>query len=169
MDIEIKRSRRRRKTVEIRLKGEKIEVLAPSDISERELEVYITKFKSRVEKRSSRDTSQLEQRASYLNKKYFGGSISWRSITYSDRMEKRYGSCTPSTGEIRISSRLKQMPRWVEDYVIVHELAHMIEPNHGARFRSLLNKYPLAERARGFLMAMDRCRNSNINSREERG
>ncbi|MGB9902022.1 M48 family metallopeptidase [Methanothrix sp.] len=158
MDVEIRRSKRRQKTIEIRLKGDRIEVLAPDDISDKDLDAHIARFRSRVERRRSRDDSHLEQRATQLNMKYLGGAVSWKSISYSDRMEKRYGSCTPSDGTIRISSRLRSMPVWVEDYVIVHELAHMIEPNHGPRFRSLVNRYPLAERARGFLMAMDMCR-----------
>ncbi|WP_369424778.1 M48 family metallopeptidase [Methanothrix sp.] len=164
MDVEIRRSKRRQKTIEIRLKGDRIEVLAPADIPDRDLEAHIARFRSRVERRRSRDDSHLEQRAMRLNMKYLGGAVSWKSISYSDRMDKRYGSCTPSEGTIRISSRLRGMPVWVEDYVIVHELAHMIEPNHGPRFRSLVNRYPLAERARGFLMAMDMCRRKTMQS-----
>jgi predicted metal-dependent hydrolase len=39
--------------------------------------------------------------------------------------------------------------------VIVHELAHLLEPNHGKRFKSLVHRYPLAERAIGFLIAIE--------------
>jgi predicted metal-dependent hydrolase len=41
----------------------------------------------------------------------------------------------------------------VLDYVIVHELAHLRYHGHGPRFRALVDRYPLAERARGFLIA----------------
>ena len=54
----------------------------------------------------------------------------------------RWGSCTIQTREIRISHRLKVAPGWVLDAVIVHELAHLIEANHSARFRQLENRYP---------------------------
>jgi predicted metal-dependent hydrolase len=46
------------------------------------------------------------------------------------------------------------MPKWVRDYVIMHEIAHLEEANHGARFWKLVNQYPLTERARGYLMAI---------------
>jgi hypothetical protein len=43
------------------------------------------------------------------------------------------------------------MPSWVLDYVILHELAHLIQPGHGGEFWSLLDSYPRTERARGYL------------------
>jgi hypothetical protein len=66
----------------------------------------------------------------------------------------QWGSCTPSTGEIRISNRLAAYPPWILDYVLVHELAHLVEANHSPAFNALVARYPLAERARGFLMAI---------------
>jgi hypothetical protein len=48
---------------------------------------------------------------------------------------------------------LASEPGWVLDYVIVHELAHLDVPRHGPAFWSIVNRYPRAERARGFLMA----------------
>ena len=63
----------------------------------------------------------------------------------------RWGSCTPSEGSIRLSHRLQGMPEYVVDYVLLHELAHLLVPGHGPRFWRLLEAYPRTERARGYL------------------
>jgi predicted metal-dependent hydrolase len=81
--------------------------------------------------------------------------LNWNSICYSSHQEHRRGSCSYYAKTIRISDRLAKYPQWVEDYVIVHELAHLLEPNHGQEFKALVRQYPLAERAIGFLMATE--------------
>jgi predicted metal-dependent hydrolase len=65
----------------------------------------------------------------------------------------RWGSCTPENGTIRISTRVASFPGWVLDSVILHELAHLVEPGHGKEFQAIIDRYPYAERARGFLIA----------------
>ena len=68
-------------------------------------------------------------------------------------MPSRWGSCTPATGSVRLATRLASFPDWVVDYVLVHELAHLSIPDHSPTFWSLVERYPLAERARGYLIA----------------
>ena len=158
-DVEIKviRSARRRKTISARMEDGIMVVRAPAHISERELNEAIEKLKARIQRhRQARELSDedLERRARELNRRYFDGKLRWNSIRWVTNQNKRFGSCTPSRGTIRISHRVGQMPRWVQDYVIVHELAHLLEPNHGPRFWALVNRYPRTERARGYLMAL---------------
>lgn len=155
--IEIVRSSNRSKTVSAELQNGVLVVRAPAKMSDTELQPVIDKLRRRLEKRV-RPTPQtdldLEKRAQALNRRYFNGRLHWQSIRYVENQTTLYGSCTPANGTIRISNRLATMPTWVRDYVIVHELAHLQEANHGPRFWKLVNRYALTERARGYLMAI---------------
>jgi predicted metal-dependent hydrolase len=149
--VEVVRSRRRRKTVQAREVDGVIRVYVPADLSRAEEDRWVAEMVRRIERRSAGREVDLEQRANALASRYRlprPASISW-----SERQAWRWGSCTPSTGTIRISSRLSHEPAWVLDYVIVHELAHLEAGPHDARFWSLVSRYPLTERARGFLIA----------------
>lgn len=157
MEIKITRSDRRAKTVSARMVGDTLEVSAPGHLSDAELKPIIEKLAARVERRARRselDDGQLEQIAQRLNRSHFGGSLAWSSIAWSAQQNKRYGSCTPADRTIRISHRLAEMPPFVLEYVVMHELAHLVEANHGPRFWRLVNRYPRTERARGYLMAV---------------
>ena len=156
MKVIVKRSNRRKKTIQARMVNGTMVVLAPARISDKELEKHISELRARLEIREiPRDDSGLDSRARFLNQRYFNGELSWESIQYSFRQERRHGSCTTTDRTIRISHRMAKMPRWVEDYVIIHELAHLIEPNHGKNFKALVRRYPLGERAIGFLIAKE--------------
>ena len=156
--VEVIRSSRRKKTISGRLVGDDVvEIRAPAGLSDEELQPYIEKLLNRFRKQKERkklSDEDLERRAGRLNKKYFGGKLRWSSITWSTNQSSVFGSCTPSTGAIRISHQLADAPSWVLDYVLMHELAHLLERNHGKRFWDLVHRYPLAERAMGYLMAM---------------
>ena len=67
------------------------------------------------------------------------------SVRWADNQLSRWGSCTPSDGTIRVSSRLAAFPRWVLDYVLVHELAHLVIFGHGPEFTAIVDRYPLAD------------------------
>ncbi len=108
----------------------------------------------RRERKKGLDDGSLERRAKEINRQYFGDRLRWQSIRWVANQNTRFGSCTPTQGTIRISDKVARMPAFVRDYVIVHELAHLVEPNHGPDFWKLVNQYPSTERARGYLMAI---------------
>jgi len=158
VEIRITRSKRRKKSVSARLVNGVLEIQAPSTATDAQLQPIIESLRSKLERKLARAQRQADQtlmaRAQELNRQYFGGRLKWTAIRYVSNQHKRFGSCTPEHGVIRLSDRLQDMPDWVRDYVIVHELAHLEEPNHSARFWQLVRRYPKTERAIGFLMAL---------------
>lgn len=151
LPVEIVTSRRRRKTVQASIVNGVIRVQAPASMPKRELDEHVQYLVARLERRYRSESVDLEARAQRLSKRFSLPNAS--SVVWADQ-RSQWGSCTPTTGEIRISNRLAAYPPWVLDYVLVHELAHLVEANHSPAFNALVNAYPLAERARGFLMAV---------------
>lgn len=156
MEVQVIRSPRRKKTVAARIAGDVLQVRAPVGLSDDELNAIIAKLRARLEREHERrrtaDNKELAERFDTLNRRFFGGRLRVRRLCYVTNQERRFGSCSPQQGVIRISHRVASMPGWVRDYVLVHEMAHLIEPNHSPRFWELVNRFPRAERARGFLI-----------------
>jgi predicted metal-dependent hydrolase len=155
--IRIVPSRRRRRTVSARLRSGVLELLVPSWMPTAERQQWAERMRARLERRIARSRpsdQRLMDRAQKLNDRHFGGRLQWRSIGYAD-MAHRWGSCTFTTGAIRIAKRAATLPEWVLDYLLVHELAHLEHSDHGLAFHEMENRYPLAERAKGYLMALD--------------
>lgn len=151
MEVEVVRSRRRRKTVQAQRVGDVLRVSVPAHLSAAEEERWVNEMLRRAERRQRPASQDLEARAKRLAIKF--GLARPAEIRWVDNQQSRWGSCTPDQGVIRISSKLAGEPGWVLDYVIVHELAHLHVGGHGKAFWRLVNRYPLAERARGFLIA----------------
>lgn len=157
MDVRIERSQRRVKTVSARVVDGVFVVRAPAHMSDTALAPVIAKLQADWQRRTTQkslDDVTLERRARELNREYFKGALKWQSIRWVTNQDKRFGSCTPSQGTIRLSHRIGSMPAFVRDYVLMHELAHLVEANHGPRFWQLVYQYPRTERARGYLMAV---------------
>jgi predicted metal-dependent hydrolase len=155
--IRVVASPRRRRTVHARLNGGVLELRVPQAMPEAERQRWAETMRQRIERqiRRSRPTEDaLQRRARNLNLRHFGGRLRWNSVSYAEQ-QFRWGSCTYTAGVIRISKRAARLPTWVLDYILVHELAHLEEAEHGPSFWELVNAYPLAERARGYLMAID--------------
>ena len=151
MKVEVVRSRRRRKTVQARQVGDVLRVSVPATLTRSEEEMWVSEMLRRVELRQSRGEIDLTERAQALSAKF--ALALPKEIRWVDNQRFRWGSCTPGDGTVRISSRLAKEPSWVLDYVIVHELAHLHVRGHGKAFWDLVDRYPLMERARGFLIA----------------
>jgi predicted metal-dependent hydrolase len=155
--IRIVASRRRRRTVAARLRSGVLELLVPDWMPRAERERWAEEMRQRLERRLHRarpSDDRLAERARLLNDRHFGGRLHWTSIAFAD-MSHLWGSCTFTTGAIRIAKRSASLPEWVIDYLVVHELAHLEHSDHGPAFHELENRYPLTERARGYLMAID--------------
>ena len=155
-ETRVVRSSRRRKTVSARVEDGVLIVQVPSRISEKEAQGWVDRMKRRMASRLERDAlnshEDLQRRALRLSQRYFDAPLHFESIEYVTNQRSKYGSCSPGSRRIRISHRLASMPSFVLEYIIVHELAHLVEPNHGERFWELVRRYPLTERAIGFLM-----------------
>jgi hypothetical protein len=157
MEIKIVRSKKRVKTISARAVNGVFVVQAPARMSDADLQPVIQQLMDRWQRREQKkllDDDLLDRQARDLNRRYFGGRLRWASIRWVSNQEARFGSCTPTHGTIRISQRVSQMPAFVRDYVIMHELAHLLEPNHGPGFWKLVDQFPKTERARGYLMAV---------------
>lgn len=158
-DIEVRRSARRRRTVSAYRENGRIVVLIPARFTRREEADWVARMVRDVETREERarrrgpaaSDAGLLERAGELNRRYLDGKAVPASIRWVDTMDSRWASCTTVDATIRMSSRLREMPAWVVDYVILHELSHLLVPGHGADFWTLVSRYPRSERARGFL------------------
>jgi len=155
--VEVVRSHRRRKTVQASQHGDTVRVYVPASLTAADEARWIDEMLARMERRERRERAgaeiDLTDRALALSARHFDGRLVPSSIRWVANMRDRYGSCTPVDGTIRISDTLASMPGWVLDYVIVHELVHLVEAAHDNRFWALVARYPRAERARGFLLA----------------
>ena len=151
MPVEVVRSHRRRKTVQAVVVDGVIRVHVPARMSRADEDVYVAELVERLERRYRSEHIDVDVRARVLARRFDLPEPS--RVRWSDTQRKRWGSCTTDTGEIRVSTRLADFPSWVLDYVLVHELAHLVVPDHSEEFRGLVDRYPKAERARGFLIA----------------
>jgi predicted metal-dependent hydrolase len=153
--VEIRRSTRRRRTVSAYREGDRSIVLVPAGLPAKEEERLVARLLARLdakdERRAAPSDDHLLRRANELSRRYLGGRPRPATVRWSTAQRRRWGSCTSVDRSIRVSTRLADMPGWVLDYVLVHELAHLLEPNHSPRFWAEVARFPMAERARGFL------------------
>jgi predicted metal-dependent hydrolase len=155
--VEVRRSQRRRRTVSAYRDGERVVVLIPDRFSRAEETEWVERMLARLvarEERVQRSDDELLTRARRLIGRYLADHTDCAvpaGVRWVTNQNGRWGSCTPDDATIRISHRIQEMPDWVIDYVLLHELAHLVVPSHSAPFWELVNRFPKAERARGYL------------------
>ncbi len=157
--VEVIRSARRTRTVQARLVGDTVEVRIPARMSAAEEEKAVADILAKLRRKSvasATSDDELQDRAEVLNARYLEGRARVGSIRWVSNQNTRWGSCTPSTGAIRITDRLQKVPDYVLDAVILHELVHTFIPGHGREFWEWADRAPRAERAKGYLEAYQR-------------
>jgi predicted metal-dependent hydrolase len=154
--IEVVRSARRRKTISAEIVGDALVVSIPESMSRADEHEWVSKMSARMAERRRKDRLNadglLARKATELADLYVDG-VRPSSIAWVETQKSRWGSCSPEDGSIRLSLALADYPPWVRDYVIVHELAHLKVADHSDGFWDIVNRFPLTERARGFLIA----------------
>lgn len=152
--VEVRRSARRRRTVSAYRESGRTIVLIPARMSRAEERHWVSVMVRRLEQREQKirpSDSVLLERAQALSARYLGGRAEPASVRWVSNQSGRWGSCTVDDRSIRVSDRVRVMPGYVLDYVLLHELAHLLVPGHGPRFWAELASFPRLERARGFL------------------
>ncbi|MFI6443159.1 M48 family metallopeptidase [Kitasatospora sp. NPDC050543] len=152
--VEVRRSARRSRTVSAYREGDRTVVLIPARMSSAEEQRWVAQMLEKLAAQESRRVlgdDALAARARELSTSYLGGRARPDQVRWVTNQNSRWGSCTPSERTIRLSHRLQGMPEYVVDYVLLHELAHLLVPDHGPGFWALLESYPRTERARGYL------------------
>ena len=154
--VEVVRSSRRRKTITAEIVGEALVVSIPHSMSRADEHEWVAKMSLRMAERRRKERLNadglLARKASELADLYVDG-VRPACIEWVETQRSRWGSCSPDDGSIRLSLALADYPSWVRDYVIVHELAHLKVAEHSDSFWAIVNRFPLTERARGFLIA----------------
>ena len=159
--VEVRRSARRRRTVTAYREQGRTIVLIPAAFSPAEERRWVAQMVAKLQTREERrrkslgGDEDLMARARALSEAHLDGLAEPAAVRWVDNQNRRWGSCTPADRTIRLSSRLRAMPEYVVDYVLVHELVHLLEPGHNEHFWSLVARYPRAERARGFLEGIE--------------
>ncbi|MHA7281632.1 M48 metallopeptidase family protein [Arthrobacter sp. TMS2-4] len=159
LPVEVRRSARRKRTVSADIRDGVLRVSIPGHFSpsqerhwvERMVERMSAKYLAQPAVDDDQAAAELTRRAEALARRYLGGMGVPTTIGWVTNQNTRWASATPAHRSVRLSHRLQGMPEWVVDYVILHEMAHLIEPSHNAVFWNLLTAYPRTETAKAYL------------------
>ena len=156
--VEIRRSSRRKKSAAAFRENGKTVVVVPARMSARDIDSFVKELVGRLDARDHKTASieNLERRAAKLVARYLDHDVIGKhlvpvTIKWVTNQNSRWGSCTPADGNIRLSHRLRDMPTYVIDCVLLHELIHLAVPDHSDKFYGFMNRFEELERATAYL------------------
>ena len=158
--VEVRRSARRTRTVAAFWEDGTAVVAIPARFTAAQEREWVQRMLAKLHKQGERRAASgrrpatdeaLAAHAAQLSAQYLGGRSRPASVRWVGNQNSRWGSATPADGTIRLSDKLRPMPQWVIDYVLLHELAHLLVASHNAAFCKLLEAYPETQRAKAFL------------------
>jgi Protein of unknown function DUF45 len=153
-EVEVRISKRRKKTSEAKWVAGRIVVSVPAHLSvesrQKTVDWLVERLLTRHQLQSGLTDDDLLARATELSDRYLVGAhpVSVRWVT---NQTARWGSCSYYSGHIRVSHRLRVVPEWVLDSVLVHEVAHLTHADHSPAFHKLAGAYPRHKEAGVFL------------------
>jgi hypothetical protein len=153
-EIEVRTSTRRRKTSSAHWVNGKIVIHLPAHLRGSARNETITWLVERLMAKGrgvrALGDDELMERARSLADRYLDG-VRPSMVRWVTNQTTRWGSCSWHSKEIRISHRLRDVPEWVLESVLVHEMAHLVYPDHSPAFHALANRYPKHDEASLFL------------------
>jgi Protein of unknown function DUF45 len=153
-EVEIRTSTRRRKTSEAKWMGDRIVVSLPAHLKgearEKTIAWLVDRLVAKQPLRVAAGDDDLMARALVLCARY-KMRVQPSAVRWATNQTARWGSCSFHSREIRISHRLSSVPGWVLDSVLVHELAHLVHPDHSPAFHQLADRFSRHKEAGYFL------------------
>jgi predicted metal-dependent hydrolase len=155
VDLELRVVRKRVKNINARLRGRTLSVSAPHRVPVRELEETIVELARKLVRRSRADALNADGGAEEIARKVasrFPDPPEVAEVRFVTNQTSQWGSYSLQTGIVRLNAALRQMPPWVLEAVVAHELAHSFYLDHSPEFWELVRSVcPKTDRARAFL------------------
>ncbi|MBD3852750.1 MAG: M48 family metallopeptidase [Acidobacteria bacterium] len=153
--LELRVIRKRVKNINARLRGKTLLVSAPHRVSAGELDEMILQLARRLVRRSRAEVVNSDGGAERIARKVaarFSNPPEVAEVRFVTNQTARWGSYSSQTGVVRLNAALRQMPPWVLEAVVAHELAHSFHLDHSPAFWELVRSVcPKTDRARAFL------------------
>jgi predicted metal-dependent hydrolase len=153
--LRLRITRKRVRNVNARLVGNELRVSAPHRVPKAELDEIVNGLARRLVRRERARAINSNGDALALSRKVaarFPDPPEISELRFVTNQRARWGSYSQRTGVVRLHAGLRQLPTWVLEAVLAHELAHVYHPDHSPAFWALLRRVcPATDRARAFL------------------